>query len=240
MEKYKLIEDIYLVDKGLWIEKQKILALADLHIGYEGYLAEEQGILLPRKLFEITKKEISFLINFLQPKKIIINGDLKHEFGKISKQEWKETLAILDLMLEKTKVILVKGNHDTILEPIAKRKNLKVVDYYFIKRDKICFMHGHKIFNDAIKNSEILVFGHTHPAIVLREGIKTERYKCWLYGKWKGKRVIVMPSFIPYSEGVDVQSYHFEQVFLKNIKSYEVFVIGDRIYKIGKLEDLNF
>jgi len=239
MEKYKLIDDIYLIDKALWLEKQKILAIADLHVGYEAYLAEEQGILMPKRQFEILKKEIGFLINFLQPKKIIINGDLKHEFGKISKQEWKETLAILDLMLNKARVILVKGNHDTLLEPIAKRKNLRIVDYYFVEKEKICFMHGHKIFEDIIKKAELLVFGHTHPAIVLREGIKAERYKCWLFGKWKRRKVIVMPSFIPYFEGVDVTSHYFDQPFLKDINSFEVFVIGDKIYKLGKIEDIN-
>jgi putative SbcD/Mre11-related phosphoesterase len=236
MESYKLMNDIYLVDKALWLEKQKILAIADLHIGYEGYLAEEQGILLPRRLFQIIKKDLSFFINFLQPKKILINGDLKHEFGKISEQEWQETLAILDLMLEKAKVILIKGNHDTILEPIARKKGLEIVDYYCY--GGICFMHGHKIFDKLLKKAKILVFAHTHPAIILREGIKAERYKCWLFGRWKGKKVIVMPSFIPYAEGIDVLSQHFDQPFLKNLNNFEVLAIGDKIYKMGKVKDL--
>jgi putative SbcD/Mre11-related phosphoesterase len=236
MESYKLIDGIYLVDKALWLEKQKILAIADLHIGYEGYLAEEQGILLPRRLFQMIKKDLSFFINFLQPKKILINGDLKHEFGKISEQEWQETLAILDLMLEKAKVILIKGNHDTILEPIARKKDLEIVDYYCCS--SICFMHGHKIFDKPLQKAKILVFAHTHPAIILREGIKAERYKCWLFGRWKGKKVIVMPSLIPYAEGIDVLSHYFDQPFLKNLNNFEVLAVGDKIYKMGKVKDL--
>jgi len=236
MESYKLINGIYLIDKALWLEKQKILAIADLHIGYEGYLVEEQGILLPRRLFQMIKKDLGFFINFLQPKKILINGDLKHEFGKISEQEWQETLAALDLMLEKAEVILIKGNHDTILEPIARKKGLKIVDYYCCS--SICFMHGHKIFDKPLKKAKILVFAHTHPAIILREGIKAERYKCWLFGSWKGKQVIVMPSFIPYAEGIDVLSQHFDQPFLKNLSNFEVLAIGDKIYKMGRVKNL--
>lgn len=237
LEKIKVGEGIWFVDKALWFEKQKLLAIADLHIGYEQAL-NEAGIALPRKQFEVMKKELSFLLNFLQPKKIVINGDLKHEFGEISKQEWQETLAILDLLLSKAKVILVKGNHDTILEPIARKKGLKIVDYYCINKGEICFMHGHKIFDKALAKARLLVFGHTHPAIILREGIKTEKYKCWLIGKWKGKKVVVMPSFIFYIEGVDVLSHYFEQPFLARLDKFKVYVIGDRIYKFGKIKDL--
>lgn len=237
LSKTRIEDGIYAIDKALWFEKQRILVIADLHIGYEQYLTE-QGILLPRKQFEVMKKELSFLLNFLQPKKVIINGDLKHEFGEISKQEWQEALAILDLLLAKAKVVLIKGNHDTILEPIARKKGVRIVDYYCINNGEVCFMHGHKIFEKPMKKAKLLVFAHTHPAITLREGIKVEKYKCWLVGKWKRKRVIVMPSFIFYVEGSDVLSHYFEQPFLKHLDNFEVLVIGDKVYKFGKIKDL--
>lgn len=235
-EKLEISKGIFIVNKALWLEKQKILAIADLHIGYEEYLVE-QGILIPKKQLEIIKNEIFSLLE-LKPKKIIINGDLKHEFGEISKQEWKETNEILDILLKKSKVILVKGNHDTILEPIAKRKGLKILDYYCA--NNICFMHGHKIFDNVIKNKKIniIVLAHIHPAITLREGIKTEKYKCWIIGKWKNKKIIIMPSFIFYSEGFDVSSYKFEENFLKNIKNFNVYAIGDKVYWLGKVKDI--
>ncbi len=237
LSKIKIDENIFIVDKALWIENKKILAIADLHIGYEEYLAE-YGILMPKKQFEIIKKELSFLVNFLMPKKIVINGDLKHEFGSISKQEWKETLEILDLLLSKGKVILVKGNHDTILEPIARKKGLKIVDYYCI--DDICFIHGHKIFKKCIEKAKLIVLSHIHPAITLREGIKVEKYKCWLFGKWKKKKIIVMPAFFPYIEGIDVLKEYLELDFLKNIEDFNVYIIGDKIYKFGKIKDLKY
>ena len=34
-----------------------------------------------------------------KPEQVIINGDLKHEFGTISDQEWRDVLKIFDLIL---------------------------------------------------------------------------------------------------------------------------------------------
>jgi len=57
IEKIKICDGVYLIDKAIWLEKQRVLAIADLHIGYECYL-NEMGIALPRNQFEIMKKEI--------------------------------------------------------------------------------------------------------------------------------------------------------------------------------------
>ncbi len=121
----EILKGIEILGKALWMPKQKMLILADLHIGYEEAL-NKQGVLVPRTQFKETKREIEGLLQELKPRTIVINGDLKHEFGEISRQEWHETIAILDLLLEKARVILIKGNHDTILEPIAKKKNLEI------------------------------------------------------------------------------------------------------------------
>ncbi len=223
LEKVKIFDGVYLINKALWIEKKKLLAIADLHIGYEEYL-NEFGIAIPRQQFKIMKEEIDKLMDMLKPEIVVINGDLKHEFGEISRQEWQETLEIIDLILNKSKLVLVKGNHDTILEPIARKKGLKIVDYYCI--DKICFMHGDKLYEKAIQKSEMLVFAHIHPAISLREGIKTERFKCWLVGKWRikaqTKAIIIMPSFLFYIEGLDIRNYYLDYAFLRDIKNFEV------------------
>ncbi len=86
----KILPEIEIKEKALWLAKRKILIIADLHLGYEEALNKE-GILVPRQMFKVLKKEIKKLLK-LKPKTIIINGDLKNEFGQISKQEWVESL----------------------------------------------------------------------------------------------------------------------------------------------------
>jgi len=225
-------------NKVIWFPKHKILIIADLHLGYEEYLIE-QGILIPKFMFKKMKDEISSLVRKLKPKTIIINGDLKYEFGKISQQEWHERVEILDIFeKQKIKVILIKGNHDTILGLIAKKKNVDVKDYFTV--DDVCVLHGHKIF-DVCSNKKIktIIIGHEHPAISLTKEGKTEKYKCFLDGKWKGKRLIVMPSFMIFPEGSDVTTRILLSPFLKrNIKNFDVYAIGDKIYKMGKIRDI--
>lgn len=233
----EILKGIEIVGKALWIPKFKALILADLHIGYEEAL-NKQGILVPRQQFQKIKKEISELLK-LKPRIIIINGDLKHEFGEISRQEWRETLEMLDLMLEKAEVILIKGNHDTILEPIARKKGLEIMGFYCIDSSRICILHGDKIrIEKEVNKAKILIIGHEHPAVSLQEGMKSEIYKCFLLGRWKGKKLIVMPSFLPLVEGSDIKKERLLSPYLSDIKNFKIFVLGDRIYKFGRLKDL--
>src|SRR3989338_5681914 len=123
-----LNKELQIIDLCLYLKRYNTLVISDVHIGYEEAL-NKQGILIPRLQFQQTMKRIESAIDlaFNANKKtnfdlIIINGDLKHEFGRISETEWGQTLKFLDFLSAKTeKIILIKGNHDTILEPIAKK-----------------------------------------------------------------------------------------------------------------------
>jgi uncharacterized protein len=231
----KILNGIEIKGKALWIKKEKVLIIADLHMGYEEALAKD-GFLVVQTMFKEIEKEIKELLK-LKPKLIIINGDLKHEFGSISNQEWTDSLAILDLLLKESKVILVKGNHDTILEPIARKRNLEIVDYYIL--DGIAILHGQKIFFECLdKKIKTLIIGHDHPAVSLREGVKYEKFKCFLLGNYQDKKIIVMPSFFTINEGSDILQEKMLSPFLKDLKNFEVFIVGDKIYKFGKVKNI--
>jgi len=233
----EILNHIEIVGKALWIRKYATLIIADLHIGYEEML-NEKGILVPRTQFKEMKKELEILLEQTRPRRIIINGDLKHEFGKISHQEWHETNEILDLLLSYAKVILVKGNHDTILQPIAEKRGLEIMQFYHVK--EICILHGDKIISNLETNkAKILIIGHEHPAISLTEEFKKEKYKCFLLGKWKEQKLIVMPSFFSITEGTDINNEKLLSPYLhQDIDNFDVFIIGDQVYKFGKLKKL--
>ncbi len=45
--------------------------------------------------------------------RVVVNGDLKHEFGRITRQEWMEAKNFIEFLQENfNEVILIKGNHD--------------------------------------------------------------------------------------------------------------------------------
>src|SRR3990167_887500 len=126
----EIAKGIEIIDLALYLKPQQILIISDMHIGYEESLNKE-GILVPRFQFVDTIKRLERIVDATDIKAIVINGDLKHEFGKISEQEWHETLKALDFLSRHCeKIILLKGNHDNILGPIADKRNLEVKDYF--------------------------------------------------------------------------------------------------------------
>ena len=233
----KILPNIDIVDLALYFNST--LVITDVHIGYEEAL-NKQGILVPRLQFEEMVKRMEIIFKLLKNKnieRIVVNGDLKHEFGTISEQEWRNTLKFLDL-LEKhcNEIVLIKGNHDTILGPIAKKRNVKIVDNFSIS--KVLIAHGDKVPNN-IKNHDTIIIGHEHPAVSLKEGPRVEQFKCFLKGKYRGKKLIVQPSFNSIIEGTNNLKDEILSPFLKqSLDNFDVYIVEDKVYEFGKLKNL--
>ena len=233
MEIYKGITALGL---GLYIKKYKAYVISDLQIGYEDDLIKK-GVFLPKRQFNLINNSLEKIFKKIRPKIVVINGDIKHDFKRINRQEWKEVIQVIDFILKRCeKLILIRGNHDNFLEVLAKKRGLAVVDYY--KLGDICITHGHNI-SPAYLSSKIIIIGHEHPAISLREGSKTEKFKCFLVGKYGKSDLIVVPSFNTLSEGTDVTKEKLLSPFLKHdLGNFNVFIVEDRVYKFGKLSKL--
>jgi len=123
-----------------YIFRQKVyrivdyFVITDLHLGLADYDKEQ------------LEKLEEFLVD---NKNIIILGDLTERFPKreLNKKEKK----IIDLVLNKKDIIYIKGNHDPNFD--------KQVLFFFDKKNKILFIHGHqsyflffpRSFSDLIK-----------------------------------------------------------------------------------------
>jgi len=234
-----ILPNIKIIGLTLFLEKQKILVIADSHIGYEEAL-NKQGVLIPRLQFKEILKHLEPVFKQVKPEMIVMLGDIKHEFGTISRQEWRDTLNLLDYLMSKANnVVLIKGNHDTILGPLAEKKGLIVRDSFI--SNGILFLHGHKLMDEkgeTFKRAKTIIIGHEHPAISLRDGPRIEKYKCFLLGKFKKKNLIVMPSFNFVTEGTDVLQEKLLSPFIDNIADFEAFIFGDKPYKFGKIRKL--
>jgi len=230
----EIIQGIDIVNLALFIKKEKILIISDLHIGLEEAYNKD-GILIPRFQFPEIIKHLNKIFSRIKPKITVINGDLKHEFGIISQQEWSYVLKLLDYLIEKNQeIILIKGNHDTVLEPIADKREIKILNFYNPNKN-ITITHGHKILKNLNKT---IIIGNEHPAISFRER-KYEKYKCFLLGKYKNHKIIVLPSFNFITEGTDITKEKTISPYLKqDLKDFEVFVVEDKIYKFGKIKDV--
>jgi hypothetical protein len=232
----KLAEGVYAVDLCTYLPDVKTLIISDIHLGYEEHLGK-QGVLVPRTQFKQIIKRLDWVTNEVPVEQVVLNGDIKHEFGTISKQEWREVLRLIDYFEKKNiKILVVKGNHDTIIGPIARKKALKEVRE--ARHKDILITHGDYV---PEKLAPIIIMGHEHPAITLREKAKQEKFKCFIKGKFKKSMLIVQPSLNPLTEGTDVTKEEVLSPLITNLPSFAVFIVNDKTHEVlpfGKIKNL--
>ena len=201
--KIRVLEDSVLIDS-------KILIFGDVHLGYEELYA--RGGNFPMIQLNETKEKLERIFSIIKKgkkrvEKIIIIGDFVHNFGSMSNSEFrgmKNFLNFLEKLVKKENIIFIKGNHDTTSSIIIKRLGFKVADYYKIK--DIIFIHGDKSPENKLKDIKLLVMGHLHPTIKLSDKYKNEKYKCFLFGRWKKIKSIILPSFMDINYGYNLNN----------------------------------
>jgi uncharacterized protein len=222
----KFMEDCLLVNNNL--------ILSDIHLGKDDFFEKE--------IFD----KLNRVFGFLETEKIIVSkivilGDLKDQFGGISDSEWRGIIKLLDFFIKKVgkNVIIIKGNHDAVLEPILKKRGIKLRDFYFLK--DLCFIHGDKEIN--FKESKLIFMGHLHPSITLSDNYKSEKYKCFLKGKWVKREIIIVPNFTPLSGGFNLNNLNegddnFGILNKKELKKLDVIIYNneeEKEHNFGKL-----
>lgn len=230
----EISKDIEIIGTALYLTKKQILIINDLHLGYEEVL-HRKGILVPKfQINEIIATMEKILI-VAKPHTIIINGDLKHEFGMVLKQEWKDVLQFLDFCAARVKeIIIIKGNHDPIIKVITDKRKIKVVSEY--KTGDILITHGDELVETTAKR---IIIGHEHPAITLHHQSKREKFKCFLQGKWQGKELIAVPSFNPLLEGTDILKEEVLSPFLGDLRSFKVYITYEgKVLPFGTVKEI--
>ena len=229
--------------------KEKTLVIGDMHFGYEHEL-NEAGVLIMRQMYEQLISDLREMFERVgKCRRVIFLGDLKHGFAGINRQEWGDLTRLFDFVSENCdEIVILKGNHDNYLKNVVERwkkesgkgKEIDVYDCYFL--GEICFMHGDRDFEEAHeKKIGIWVVWHGHPAIVLKEGVKREKYKCFLAGRYKGKKIIVVPSFAEFVEGSDPREQGFKMAWDFDLGKFDVKIVSDNleVLDFGLLKDLD-
>lgn len=247
--KSKEKENFIFLGKSLFFPDYGIIAIGDLHIGYE-YMLQQSGISIPEQQAVEIIDELKQIFKAIEKtgnkiKKIIFLGDIKHSFAykKKEKDYFNKILGFLKDKFKDKNIILIKGNHDTIDYSF----NSKMKKEYLNKG--IYFTHGHKPYIKMLnKRIKTIVIGHLHPSIILsdNQNIKREKYKCFLVGKYKDKRVIILPSFLATAKGTAIEEYksnykdYFSIIPKKDLMKFKVYIIGkEKVYEFGKVKDLN-
>jgi uncharacterized protein len=240
-----------IIGKCLFFPYDGLLVVGDMHIGYDKMLGNEGGVMFPMDQVKEVIAEFRRLFKAvvdrdLCVKKVVLLGDIKHYFG-YKKQEKYDLLKVINFLKRKVgvkNVVLVRGNHDKI------DFGLEVRDYYIDSDIGVGFIHGNKIYEEIIKEKEvkIVVMAHFHPCVVLKDmegGVKKEKFKCFLIGRWKKKELVVVPSFLSYAKGGFVNRYDEKKgiVNKKDLLKLKVCIVNDNLNEealcFGKLSEFD-
>ena len=201
-----LDENIELIDgKPLaYLKDLKALVLSDLHLGYEGMMSKE-GVLIPPVNLKRIIEMVSEAMAGRDVKSLIIDGDIKNEFSTVEQAEFNE---LYDLIMfarsKKLDMILIKGNHDNFVERYKEPFKLKVYRQE-ARIGRYLFFHGEEMPSAVERSAEFLVMGHEHPAVGIYDSIgKQEKLKCFLYGKYKRRRLLILPAANFFAGGTAV------------------------------------
>jgi len=207
-------EPLLLLEPDEGDKAQKVLVVADLHLGLEASL-RKVGMHLPSQ----TSARLHLLLKAIKrtgAERIVLLGDVKHTVGGFSRQEREEVPAFLAELLGKVKVLdIVLGNHDgdlkeAVPEGVGLHQHLVIGD--------VGLTHGHSWPPEEVMRCQHVVMGHDHPTVLFVDELGRRCfYPCWVKARldpakgglrYKGIRAggtgLVMPAFDDLGSGTPV------------------------------------
>jgi len=176
--------------RALFWKKEKALILSDLHIGKTAHF-RKNGIALSNQIFESDLQRLSVLIEYFQPEKFIVVGDLLHagDNSDVDKFcEWKNQFPEIEFLL-------VEGNHDRTSKKLEAKLCLNFKSSQ-LEIDDITFVHDFEKSNPKFQ-----ITGHIHPGIVLNSFVKKIKLPCFAVSD----NQLLLPAFSEFT-GLDTKN----------------------------------
>jgi putative SbcD/Mre11-related phosphoesterase len=188
---------------AILLEKEGLLVAADLHIGLEDE-SEEKGIHIPAPILPTVIKHVITPAKDLGCRGVILLGDVKHEFAEVTEPEWFGVKKLISKLREHSlDVEVVRGNHDNYIIKVLKELGVPLHDPY-LELSGILLTHGHKPLTVDGRGCRVVILGHEHPAITLKDDVGAKhRFKAFIDLQTSGCRYLVLPSVSPLAYGSD-------------------------------------
>ena len=180
---------------ALFHERERWLAIADLHYGFE-LSQRAAGRMVPMWGMESASARLLALIADYKPQQLILVGDLVHDHTA------RDALRkLFDVARESCEIVAVAGNHDRKL-----RRFIELRDSFVTAGFE--FHHGHC---ERAHSGHTQIIGHFHPAAILRDGAGlrlkfpafVQEEHCW-----------ILPAFSPWSAGTEWRSEEQRRIWL--------------------------
>lgn len=204
------------------------LVLADLHVGR----VAASNVDAPLPEGDDLVERLSGHLDAFDPTTVVFAGDVLHVHGSIP----TNARVVLETLLDAVRgadaePVLVRGNHDSLLDSIGLGDGVPVVDEYELG-DETVVCHGHE---EPDAEAPRYVVGHDHPAI----RVEGARHPCFLRGDgvYDGGDVLALPAFNRAAPGTLVDDRRgLLSPLLADLGSFRPVVVGTEAYEFPPLE----
>ncbi|MEM7506419.1 MAG: ligase-associated DNA damage response endonuclease PdeM [Pseudomonadota bacterium] len=177
----------------LWWPAERVLAVADLHLGRAERMARLGGGLLPPYETEDTLKRLEAEVTALSPRSLVMLGDSFDDLTAAAALS-AQVIARLERLAAGRRLLWIAGNHDP--GPV----DLPGSHLIETRIGGISLRHIAEPERDPPEIS-----GHYHPKAKLMVRGRQITRKCFLLGQGR----LVMPAFGTYTGGLDVRDPAF-------------------------------
>jgi DNA ligase-associated metallophosphoesterase len=194
-------------DRCIFWEEEKAMILSDLHFGKTGHF-RKAGIAITPQVYKEDLQRLVNQIQYFQPKKLIIVGDLFH--SRENKEldlfrKWRDDLNGIE-------IVLIKGNHDILQHDWYHKTGISLADESLLIGDFL-FRHDMSLPGVNTDVSGVLPYlfsGHIHPGILLRGmGKQSLRFPCFYFTE----TYCVLPAFSHFTGQALIEPEYGEHVF---------------------------
>lgn len=194
---YKLSSSMEIFPGGaVLLSDSNTVIVADLHLGCEAAL-EYEGLSIPRLQTESISRYLVELLSSIQPDRLVVAGDLKHNFSRNLAQEWDAVSRFVRELRGYARLEVVKGNHDNYLGSML--RGFEVPFTREVEVSGIRVLHGHS--GEPVSGPTIM--GHVHPSVSVMDRVGAQvKEHCFLYDR--ANEVLILPALSLVAGGADV------------------------------------
>jgi DNA ligase-associated metallophosphoesterase len=184
---------------ALWLEDQRALVVADVHLE-KGSAYASRGQLLPPYDSRDALMRLAMEIEALDPRAVILLGDALHDVEAEGRLAFEDAQA-LHALARGRDFIWVVGNHDPLPPQHLPGTSVETLE--------VCGLRLRHEPSAGPASGEAA--GHLHPCARIKAGGRSVRRRCFATD---GER-LVLPAFGAYAGGLNVKDAAFEGLFAR-------------------------
>ncbi|MEB3157831.1 MAG: ligase-associated DNA damage response endonuclease PdeM [Synechococcus sp.] len=174
----------FLPERALWFPADRLLLVADLHLG-KAEVFQAHGIPLPSDGDRATLNRLLALCARQKPSRLVVLGDLIH--GRLGlTPSLREKLLVLPELCG-CPVLLIGGNHDraSVIEGLPQQPSCRLGDLWL--------SHEPEQPPPTEAGHLLNVCGHVHPVASIQQGCDRLRIPCFAYNP--DQQHLLIPAF---------------------------------------------